>query len=314
MPSTTALPRLSCEMKVSGAARYSKVQVKTLLAYFLVIHDLSTIGNVVVYPLGVTQLQADAAVGDPPAERAVLQVERVLVVQHRMEQVVTVELRVVIAGVAMAKAVAAAGDGVLARRSGRIDRARTAIPILHELPVTAVATEHRRLAAIPHVVQNKPTRGAAVALRLAPHGKLVARQLRLGLRLGVGGLLQHEALRRGTAVADNLDVLAIDEPSRTQHQAGIERRDDLVATRAVDELPGLGLGVVRGLLPDVGARGCRATLHGKGLAAGGVHDAVGAVALGLDDPLLGAGFVARIHLHVGPVGARGTLHVDGEAG
>ena len=79
--------------------------------------------------------------GDVHTHATVHDVERTLVVLDGVNQVVTIELRVIVAGITSAKGIALTGNGVLAKNGRGVRGTRRANPVLVEVPVALLARE-----------------------------------------------------------------------------------------------------------------------------------------------------------------------------
>lgn len=141
-------------------------------------HGLRSVRNVVVDPLCTVDVHAHAAMREVLPQTPVHDAIHVLVVEHRVEQVVPVELRVVVARISAAKREALAPYGVLPENRRRARRARRALPVRELAPGPLRATVHAH-ATGSRVDHEQPGRVAPVALGTSVHLGLVVRNRRL---------------------------------------------------------------------------------------------------------------------------------------
>ena len=94
----------------------------------LVINDLRSIGNIVVNPFGMVGRKPDASRGRTLSHSGVHHVKRPRIARLRVEQIVTVELRIIPAGISMPKRKPLSIDGILAQHGRRLIFARSALP------------------------------------------------------------------------------------------------------------------------------------------------------------------------------------------
>ena len=92
-----------------------------------------------------------------------------------MEQIVTVKLRVVVAGIPMSKRVALAGDGILTRRRWSTRGAGRASPVLSVTPRPALSTKNSKAACLP-VNHNEPACAARISISSIKHSHHICRQ------------------------------------------------------------------------------------------------------------------------------------------
>lgn len=178
--------------------------VQVQICYALAIrNNLSTIRDVIVNPLGILNRKPYTALRKVLPQAPILDIERSLIVGHGMEQVVTVELRVVVASVAMAKAVTLAVHGELANNGRGISSARRALPVEHLVPVVGTSVVHAHTAA-GRIHKQQPVGRTSIAIRTLPHGKLIR---------GHHGNVREGAIGRarcGRALGKDLDLNALE--------------------------------------------------------------------------------------------------------
>ena len=110
------------------AAAVSEPPLSLLITLGLVINDLRSIGNIVVNPFGMVGRKPDASRGRTLSHSGVHHVKRPRIARLRVEQIVTVELRVIPAGISMPKRKSLSIDGILAQHGRRLIFARSALP------------------------------------------------------------------------------------------------------------------------------------------------------------------------------------------
>ena len=117
---------------------------KTWSTLLIVCHNFRTIGNVVVNPFCILNFQTHTSGRRRNAHGRIHDSIAVDVIRRRMEQIVAVELRVVIAGVTMAKRVAFAIHLILAddRRRSSPSRRTYIAPV--QIPITLRAIVNAR--------------------------------------------------------------------------------------------------------------------------------------------------------------------------
>lgn len=94
----------------------------------LIINDLRSIGNIVVNPFGMVGRKPDASRGRTLSHSGIHHVKRPRIARLRVEQIVTIELRVIPAGISMPKRKTLSIDGILAQHGRRLIFTRSALP------------------------------------------------------------------------------------------------------------------------------------------------------------------------------------------
>lgn len=151
-----------------------------IVNYQLPVDDhLRVVRDVVVNPLGVVNLEPYTASRGIDPKSAIHDVSRVGVVLNRVEQIGTMNLGPVVAGitVVLTKRIALGANRKLTGNGGRVRGAARAVPVLLHGPVAPAAREDGDLV-LRGVNEREPTRCAVVALRLPGHLLLGGWQIR----------------------------------------------------------------------------------------------------------------------------------------
>lgn len=143
-----------------------------------ILHDLRSVRDVVVDQLRAVDVHVHAAMREVLAQAPVHDAIRVLVVEHRVEQAVPVELRVVAARISAAKRKALPLYRILPEHRRRARHARGALPVreLAPGPLRPAIHVHATRTRVDH---EQPGRVVPVALGTSVHLGLAGRNRRL---------------------------------------------------------------------------------------------------------------------------------------
>ena len=142
---------------------------KRAIGIFLSIGDnFGAVGNVVVNPLGAVEGKSNAALRYVHAHPSIHDVESALVKRIGVNEVVSIELRVVVTGVAMSKGIPFACDRVLTQDGWGTVGAGGTYPELTLIPGAGTSPVDPKIV-VGCVYEDEPIGGAAVALGLAGH-------------------------------------------------------------------------------------------------------------------------------------------------